>query len=197
MGLPEVARTTSTVQDIQTLSNEIVTYTSYSGSDIVAELVLPGEKPITLGELQTLSYSIHRENNPVRFLGHVSPSGFVKGARTIAGSMIFTVFNYYAFYRVKQFQSAINVGLYPVADMLAPFDIVITFANELGTFSKMKLFGVTFVDEGGTMSIDDLIIEQTYSWMARGIQPLTGYSPVQQESFVQGDLPLTIQSFNS
>ena len=36
----------------------------------------------------------------------------------------------------------------------------------------MKIFGVTLVDEGGTMSIDDLITEQTYTYMARGLQPL-------------------------
>lgn len=154
--------------------NEII-YNSYSGVDIVATIVLPGEDPVNLGELQTLSYSMHRENTPVRLLGHVSPAGFVRGARTIAGSMIFTVFNNYAFYRLRQFQRAIENRLYPVADMLPPIDIVITFANEFGTLSKMKILGVTFVDEGGTMSIDDLIQEQTYTYMARGIQPMTGY----------------------
>lgn len=96
---------------------------------------------------------------------------------TIAGSMIFTVFNSYAFYRFEQFQKAIQSGMYPVADMLPPFDVVITFANEYGVFSKMKIYGVTFVDEGGVMSIDDIITESTFSYMARGIQPLTGYVP--------------------
>lgn len=150
-------------------------YNSYAGVDIVATIVLPDDEPVNLGELQTLSYSIHRENAPVRLLGHTSPAGFVNGPRTIAGSMIFTVFNNYAFYRLRQFQHAIRYRLYPVADMLPPFDMVLTFANEYGVFSKMKLLGVTFVDEGGTMSIDDIIQEQTFSYMARGIQPLTGY----------------------
>lgn len=143
-------------------------YNSYAGVDIVAQIVIPNEEPITLGELQTFSYSIHRENAPVRLLGHVSPVGFLKGARTIGGSMIFTVFNFYAFYRLRQFQVAISHRLYPVADMLPPIDMVFTFANESGVFSKMKLHGVTFIDEGGTMSIDDLITEQTYC-----VDPLT------------------------
>ena len=56
--------------------------------------------------------------------------------------------------------------------MLPPFDIVITFFNEYGIGAKMKIFGVTIVDEGQTLSIDDLITEQTYTYMARGIQPL-------------------------
>jgi hypothetical protein len=153
-----------------------VIYTSYSGVDIVAEIILPNEKPITLGELQTISYSTHRENIPVRFLGHVNPSAFLKGPRTIAGSLIFTVFNYYAFYRIRQFQAAVAGGLYPLADMLPPFDVVITFANESGSLSKMKIYGVTIVDEGQTMSIDDLMTEQTFAYMARGIQPMTAFA---------------------
>lgn len=159
----------------EAFNNDHVIYNSYAGVDIVAAIVVPNEGPVTLGELQTISYSIHRENAPVRLLGHVSPAGFLKGARTIAGSMIFTVFNNYAFYRLKQYQFAIRHQLYPVADMLPPVDIVLTFANEYGTFSKMKLHGVTFVDEGGTMSVDDLVTEQTFNYMARGIQPMTGY----------------------
>lgn len=155
---------------------QTIVYSSYAGTDIIAQFVLPNEGAITLGELQTLSYSMHRENTPVRFLGHVSPSGFVKGPRTIAGSLIFTVFNYYAWYRISQFKSAINSGIYPLADMLPPFDIVVTFSNESGALSKMKLYGVTIVDEGQTMSVDDLITEQTYSFMARGIQPMTAHT---------------------
>jgi hypothetical protein len=158
---------------------------SYSGADAVATIVLPVIGPdgnvesqgdiITLGELQTISYSIHRENSPVRTLGHVNVRGFIKGGRTIAGSLIFTVFNEYAFYRIKEFKQylARRTGYFaPLADMLPPFDIVITFFNEYGLGSKMKIYGVTIVDEGQTLSIDDLITEQTYTYMARGIQPL-------------------------
>lgn len=155
------------------------TYNSYAGTDIVAVILLPNEpKPLTLGELQTISYSIHRENKPVRMIGHVGPVGFVKGPRTIAGSLIFTVFNEYAFYRLWQYKKTIQrTTSYPLADMLPPFDIVLSFASESGSFSKMKIHGVTIVDEGGTMSVDDMITEQTYTYMARGIQPLTKYTP--------------------
>jgi hypothetical protein len=155
---------------------------SFAGVDIQATMVLPriGDETsssdgdfIELGELQTISYSIHRENSPVRTLGHVNPRGFVKGARTIAGSLIFTVFNEYAFYRIKEFRKALKERNYsPLADMLPPFDVVLTFFNEYGLAAKMKLFGITIVDEGQTMSVDDLITEQTYTYMARGIQPL-------------------------
>lgn len=148
-------------------------YNSFSGVDIVAQIILPGEKPLVLGELQTISYSTHRENTPVRTLGHVNPVGFVRGPRTIAGSMIFTVFNQYAFNRLKQFQIAIDSGLSPLADMLPLFDVVISFTSEYGALSQMKIYGITVIDEGQTMSVDDLICEQTYTYIAQGIVPMT------------------------
>lgn len=149
-------------------------HNTYAGTDIVATILVPNEKTdLVLGELQTISYSIHRENSPVRVLGNVNPAGFVRGPRTIAGSLIFTQFDEYTFYRLQQFKDVTKHTLFPLADMLPPFDIIITFANEYGRTSKMKIFGVTIIDEGGTMSIDDMVSEQTYTYMARGIQPLT------------------------
>jgi hypothetical protein len=158
---------------------------SFSGADAVATMIIPviGEDGkitndgdvIELGELQTLSYSIHRENSPVRTLGHVNVRGFIKGGRTIAGSLIFTVFNEYAFYKIKKYRELLarrNGFFAPLADMLPPFDIVISFFNEYGQSAKMKIFGITIVDEGQTVSIEDIITEQTYTYMARGIQPM-------------------------
>ncbi len=166
---------------------------SFAGTDISATMVIPNIDRVTgtvgsmdvleLAEVQTISYSIHRENAPVRTIGHVNPRGFVKGGRTIAGSLIFTVFNEYAFYRIKEYRQIMaETGLFfaPLADMLPPFDIVLTFFNEYGLGGKMKIYGVTIVDEGQTMSVDDLITEQTYTFMARGIQPLLSmdYDPM-------------------
>lgn len=171
---------------------------SFAGVDIQATMVLPriGDQTssddgdfIELGELQTISYSIHRENSPVRTLGHVNPRGFVKGSRTIAGSLIFTVFNEYAFYRIKEFKRALLERNYaPLADMLPPFDVVLTFFNEYGLAAKMKIYGITIVDEGQTMSVDDLITEQTYTYMARGIQPLMHLDPAEDRN-VYSDNP--------
>lgn len=165
--------------------NPLLQNISYSGADIVATMVIPtigrdgkiqsDGDVIELGSLQTVSYSIHRENTPIRTIGHSNVRGFVRGGRTIAGSLIFTVFNEYAFYQIKQYKDYLsdqNGFFAPLADMLPPFDLVFTFFNEYGVSSKMKIFGITIIDEGQTMSIDDLITEQTYSYMARGIQPM-------------------------
>ena len=163
----------------------ILSNMSFSGADTVATMIIPQIGPdgritsagdvIDIGELQTISYSVHRENTPVRTLGHSNVKGFIKGGRTIAGSLIFTVFNEYAFYRIKQYKEYLarsNGFFAPLADMLPPFDIVLTFFNEYGNAAKMKIFGITIIDEGQTMSVDDLITEQTYTFMARGIQPM-------------------------
>lgn len=156
---------------------------SFSGTDIVATIVLPpiGDSQnsgsyLEIGDLQTVSYSVHRENSPIRTLGHSNVRGFVKGGRTIAGSLIFTVFNEYFWYKIDEFKSYLsrsNGFFAPLADMLPPFDIVFTFFNEYGSSSKMKIYGVTIVDEGQVMSIDDILTEQTYNFMARGVQPIT------------------------
>lgn len=179
--------------DPDKLTEDGIIYESFAGTDIVAVIILPGEPgPLVLGELQTISYSIHRENTPIRQLGHTNVMGFVHGPRTIAGSMIFYQFNKYAFYRLQQYKLAMKNQLYPLADMLPPFDIVLSFSNEYGAFSKMRIYGVSIVDEGTTMSIDDLMTEQTYTYMARGIQPLVSYVPSGFESLpnVSGDQPL-------
>jgi len=156
---------------------------SFAGADIVATMILPpmgtantAGDYLEIGDLQTVSYSIHRENTPIRTLGHSNVRGFVKGSRTIAGSLIFTVFNEYSWYKIKEYEnylSRTNGFFAPLADMLPPFDIVFTFFNEYGNAAKMKIYGVTIVDEGQTMSIDDIMTEQTYTFMARGIQPMT------------------------
>jgi hypothetical protein len=179
---------TSQISDINPKAQEFdfdaaLNNVSFSGTDIVATMILPpmGEGKssgdyLELGDLQTVSYSIHRENSPVRTIGHSNVRGFVKGSRTIAGSLIFTVFNEYAWYKIdeyKNYLSRTNGFFAPLADMLPPFDIVFTFFNEYGNASKMKIYGVTIVDEGQTMSIDDILTEQTYTFMARGIQPIT------------------------
>jgi len=119
---------------------------------------------------------------------HSFVADFIKVHNTIGGSMIFINFETYTFYRLKQYQQLIagslgtgRAPMFPLADMLPPFDVVITASNEYGSFSRMKILGVQIVDEGGTMSIEDLVTENTYTFMARGIEPWTAYHP---ETFV-------------
>ena len=175
----------SLVETRSDLATRDLSYRSYSGTDISAMILVPNEpRPLVLGDLQTISYSIHRESKPVRLLGQVNPAGFVSGNRTIAGSLIFINFEMYTFYRLAQYQELVYgspdgsvTPMFPLADMLPPFDIVITAANEYGSFSSMKINGVKIVDEGGTMSIEDLVTESQYTFMATGIEPMKSFVP--------------------
>src|SRR3990167_8296788 len=129
-----------------------------------------------LAELQTLSVSTHREKYPVRALGSVYPKGYVRANRTIAGSMIFTVFDKNV---LEEFLSAHpsdfdahNPITSAVLDQVPPFDITIVFANELGQVSRMTIYGVEFVNEGQTMSIEDILLENVVQYVARDIDPM-------------------------
>jgi intein/homing endonuclease len=110
------------------------------------------------------------------------------GGRTIAGSLIFTVFDRHIIKEaVKQmFNPKSDDSLYDLYDLstmeyndmkqrmvideMPPFDITITFANEYGQRSTMSILGVTIVDEGQVMSIEDMMTENTMSYMAMDIE---------------------------
>lgn len=148
------------------------TTNSYSGADIRA-LVHVGDRVHLLGNVQTISYSIHRDKMPVRTLGRTYPKSYVRGPRTVAGSMIFTVFDRHALWDVLQYHARDlpEIQAYtPLSDMLPPFDMTIVFDNEYGAQSAMRIFGLEIVDEGQTMSIDDMITENTMSYIARNIE---------------------------
>jgi hypothetical protein len=59
-------------------------------------------------------------------------------------------------------------------DMMPPFDITISMRNEYGNGATMVIKGVVIVDEGQVMSIEDMITENTMSYMAMDIRHLRG-----------------------
>lgn len=156
-------------------------YTSFSGADIVATIDIPGFRPLVIGELQTVSYSIHREVIPVRTIGRANPVGFVSGQRTIAGSLIFTVFDKNLVHKFKRWLQEQGVDVdnqekdgnyitYSLMDEMPPFNINITFQNEYGQKSAIIIENVVIVDEGQVMSIEDMITENTMSYVATDIK---------------------------
>ena len=134
-----------------------------------------------LAEVQTLSISTHREKYPVRTLGSVYPRSFTRGPRTISGSMVFTTFHRHIFdefFGSASFRSS-GVGDFDrhlwtsfITDQLPPLDISVVFANEYGNLSWMAILGVEFVNEGMTMSIEDLFLEGTAQYVARDYDPI-------------------------
>lgn len=59
------------------------------------------------------------------------------------------------------------------ADQIPPFDITITMVNDAGDAAFCVIGGVQLVNEGWGYTIDDLVSEVAYTYVARGITPLT------------------------
>ena len=146
-------------------------YDSYSGCDIVVTASLKGAgnnnlSHFILGSIQTLSVSTHQDKRPVRSLGNMNAKDYVMGQRTIAGSLVFAVFD-------RHFADEImNSAEVIMADEIPALDLTITFANEYGRKSRMVIYGVKLINEGQVMSINDLYTENTYQFVALGMDAL-------------------------
>ncbi len=130
---------------------------------------------LVLADVQTISISTHRDKRAVRALGKVYPVGFSRGQREIAGSMVFTVFNEATLYKILEAHpSDFDAVAYTssLLDQLPPMDITIAFANEYGQVSRMGIFGVEFLTEGTTMSIEDIMTENVCNYVARDFDPM-------------------------
>jgi hypothetical protein len=55
------------------------------------------------------------------------------------------------------------------ADQIPPYDITLAAANEYGALAAMKIFGVETLNEGFGVSIDDIVIEQQYTYICRSV----------------------------
>ncbi len=145
------------------------TYSSYSGTDIISVFRFPViDEPLVFGELNTISYSIYRNKFPVRALGHINPKGHTKGPRTIAGTLIFTMFNKAIINRIiKKIYHSKNFNLLP--DELPPFSITMTMCNESGEYTVKSLYGVELVEENQIISAEDLQVNEQFSFVAQDI----------------------------
>jgi len=174
-------------------------YNSFTGADIVAYIHIPSQEdtanqagasqqtsPIIgiLGNIQTISYSTFREVNPVRSLGKVYPDSYTRGPRTIAGTIIWTVMDQYVLAQALKYSSpdSIYSATSMLIDQIPPFNIIITMSNEYGDAASMGLYGIRIVNEGSTYSIDDMITEQTNTFVAADIDLLHKGAPFKNNS---------------
>jgi hypothetical protein len=153
---------------------------SFSGADMVATCYIPlpdgygGTTPYTIGSLQTVTYSIHMDRKPVRAIGNINAKAYVMGPRTIAGTLIFAVFDkHFAYEAMSEIKTGSKYTNRFLADELPPFNITISFANEYGIQARMALYGVQIVNEGQVMSINDIYTENTYQFVATDIEYLS------------------------
>lgn len=162
----------------QIASDFLPTYRTFSGHDMVVTVQLPisGATSITkvIGAFQTISYSIHNEKHPIRVLGDMNARRFVFGPRMIAGSLVLTVFDRHWMKELMgtyvKFKS--ETERYFLMDELPAMNITISCANEYGYNAKIALYGVTIVNEGQIMSINDVYTENTYEFFALNVDYL-------------------------
>ena len=58
------------------------------------------------------------------------------------------------------------------ADMIPPFDVTLTFANEYGQCAFQKIYDLDVLNEGSGVSVDTIVMERQMTWIARRISPL-------------------------
>lgn len=154
------------------------TYRTFSGHDMVVtvELPLSSNFRITkiIGAFQTVTYSIHNGKSPIRVLGDMNVRRYVQGPRTIAGTLILTVFDRHWMKELlgsyKKIKS--ETERYFLADELPAFNMTISCTNEYGHDAKLAIYGITIVDEGQVMSINDVYTENTYTFFATAVEYL-------------------------
>lgn len=153
-------------------------YQSFSGTDTIAFLMMPGCVPVVIGSLTTISYSMFRNKKPVINIGRTNINGVTRGSRIFAGTMIFTLINQHWLRELQdQFKDSsiakggdyLNIIPELKVDELPPFDIMIVSANEYGSAVAMYIYGIDFTDEAQTISVEDLFTENTFSFIARDI----------------------------
>lgn len=189
MGIPQNAAFYDATVPVSFIDDYKKTRVSYSGCDMVATITVPqlatgdnSYNPIfVVGELRTISYSIHTQDVPVRSFAMKNAKAFTSGPRTIAGSLVFSTFDRHVFRNiqdelVKRYTSE-TLGRSVItkrilADDLPPFNITITFANEYGNSSILTIYGVHIQDEGQVMSLDDIMTETTMSYFALDVIPM-------------------------
>lgn len=144
-------------------------YKSFSGTDTLAFIMMPGCTPVVIGSLTTISYSMYRNKKPVINIGRTNINGVTRGSRIFAGTMVFTLINQHW---LKELQEQIDYlqGFEELkVDELPLFDVMIISANEYGNAVSMYIYGIDFTDEAQTISVEDLFTENTFSFVARDV----------------------------
>lgn len=184
-------------------SNAYGFFNSFSGADIIAYIHIPpqqirgqdvqGPNPVSdpvvgiLGNLQTISYSTFREVNPVRSLGKIYPNSYTRGPRTVAGTLVWTVLDQYVLAEALKYSYVDDYDPSTILiDQIPPFNIIITFNNEYGDIATMGIYGIRIVNEGATFSIDDMITEQTNTYVAQDIDMIHKGPPFKKQKTLPG-----------
>ena len=158
---------------------------TFAGSDVQVIFIIPidsqAARPdsnvppyLESKDLQTITVSSTSSLLPVRRIGEKKPISYSTGARTFAGSMIFTVVNKDPLMELFSLdtlnQSATNDGSWHI-DSMPPLDCAIIAQNETGGLAVQVIHGIRFTNWGTTYSIDDMYVESSYTYIAEHVTP--------------------------
>ena len=100
--------------------------------------------------------------------------------------------------KVPQGFAAIRGQNVTYADIIPPFDITLTFANEYGQCAFKKIYDCDILNEGSGVSVDTVVMEQQFSYIARRVSPLTrGVYTRESGGMVKGIPPVVDPGFSS
>lgn len=171
-------------------------YNSVGGTATHVLFLFPGRPAIHMGNLISLAYSTYRDKSPVFNLGQVAVDGFAIGKRYVAGTIVKAVFNYdHMDELIKEMQKALGLftkdstGLIDInqlrhlkpttgknyhhllRDDIGAFDVIIMSSSEYGQFAITEvIYGVSLINSGRVHSIQDLITEETMSFVAKDVR---------------------------
>lgn len=156
---------------------------TFSGADIMVIFSVAGATNLSYGNakgftisstIQTLTVSSTTSVLPVRRCGEARPRDFSRGARTFAGSMVFTIMDSDPFKEVFAIDSygnsVANDDSWHI-DQMPPFDIIVVAANETGGVGAQIISNARIVNWGTTYSVDDIYTEATYTYIAEHVTP--------------------------
>lgn len=156
---------------------------TFSGADIAVVFSIPITSPKisqnnagwkVSGEVQTITISSTLSILPVRRCGEARPVSFCRGARTFAGTLVFTILDTDPFkelFSVDMLNSSMETDGSWHVDQLPPFDIIIMAQNETGGIGVQIIHNVRIVHWGTTFSVDDMFTEATYTYVAEHVTP--------------------------
>lgn len=182
--LPFISKKTSTKESPTMEGTNAVfieSYKAFSGTDCIPVAVINGNM-IVLSNVITVTYSTYRDKIPVRTLGRTMPKGFTASGRTIAGTIVFAVFDKMPLYQLItsiDWKSAPGDRYSsPLSDQIPPFDLMLIYHNEYGAHAIIKLYGVEISQEGQTTSINDVYSENVMQYVCKDMDLMTSYNDI-------------------
>ena len=159
-------------------------------------------EPVHLNQMATISVSIHEAKSPVRRIGERGVSGYTRGIRTIAGTIVFLIIEDHPL-RMLAAKDPANIyqeligwsrdlttkGMgsgygkirfdNKISTLISPMNIMLRYQTEMArngvgdAGGSMILEGVEFVNEGIVTSVNDMVTEVVCQFVAQDIRPFT------------------------